>query len=79
MYVCVCVRVCVDEILLFEGHLVLYKSITDVNLYVLSSKDENELIVLSVLKALEGSLNHLLRYVNTYVCLYAYAYVYVYI
>jgi len=49
------------EILLFEGYLVVYKFNSDAYFYVLAPHDENELVVLSVLNAMEETMANLLR------------------
>ncbi len=49
------------QIMLLEKFLVLYKFNSDAYFYVLTGSDENELIGLSVLTALEETMANLLR------------------
>lgn len=49
------------EIILFEGQLCLYKFCSDACFFVFASPDENELLVMSILNALEETMSNLLR------------------
>jgi len=49
------------EIILFENCVAVYKAVSDAYFYVISDAGENELLVLSVLQALEESMSDLLR------------------
>ena len=49
------------DILPFESHTVLYKSIADVTLYILSHDSENELIVANVLSTFDETLHTLFK------------------
>jgi hypothetical protein len=49
------------QIMLIDKFLAVFKFNTDAHFYVLSGSDENELIVLSVLTALEETMGNLLR------------------
>lgn len=50
------------EVVLIEGLTCVYKSGTDVNLFVVGSGDENELILVAVLESLAESLSILVRH-----------------
>jgi len=50
------------EILIYEGHIVLYKVQQDVCFYVVGAMDSNELILAEVLTGLEDGITKLLRY-----------------
>jgi len=49
------------DVVLFENYIVVYKFISDAYFYVLGPQEENELILLSVLSALEEVMATLLR------------------
>lgn len=66
-----------EEVLLFENMLILYKFTSDVCMVVLSDIQENELIILSVLKTLDSSLKTLLKCVCVCVCACVRVYVYI--
>jgi len=49
------------EILMFQNCIAVYKFCSDAFFYVLADSNENELVVLSVLNALEETMSNLLR------------------
>jgi len=49
------------EVILLDGIIAVYKLVSDVYIVVLGSDRENELIIASVLSALEESLQKLVR------------------
>lgn len=49
------------EVLIKDGYCVLYQFVSDVFFYVIASDNENELIVASVLEAVVGAVQLLLR------------------
>jgi len=49
------------EIILFENFVAVYKCVSDAYFYVIAEAGENELLVLSVLQALEETMSNLLR------------------
>jgi coatomer subunit zeta len=51
------------DIILFDNRIVLYKSESDVMMYVVGSVDENEIMLYNVILALRDSLHLLFKYV----------------
>lgn len=51
-----------DDILLFQGHLVVFKSSIDVTFYVVGPEDENELMLQTTLSAYYDAVSLLLRH-----------------
>lgn len=51
-----------DDILLYQGHLVVFKSSIDVTFYVVGPEDENELMLQSALAAYYDAVSLLLRH-----------------
>ncbi|MEW5299355.1 MAG: hypothetical protein WDW38_004620 [Sanguina aurantia] len=49
------------EIVLFDGHVVVYKYLGDLMFYVTGSQDENELVLVTVLTAFYEAVSILLR------------------
>lgn len=49
------------EIVLFDGHVVVYKYLGDLMFYVTGSQDENELVLTTVLTAFYEAVSILLR------------------
>eukprot|EP00668_Euglena_longa_P002980 GGOE01003478.1.p1 GENE.GGOE01003478.1~~GGOE01003478.1.p1 ORF type:complete len:207 (-),score=23.62 GGOE01003478.1:276-896(-) len=49
------------EVLLFEDHLVVYRSEEDTSLFLVGSSEENEVVLLQVLTSFWDALNQLLR------------------
>ncbi|TPX49985.1 hypothetical protein SeMB42_g00577 [Synchytrium endobioticum] len=49
------------EIIMFDGHVVVFKNSIDVFIYVVGSPDENELILMSVMQAYYDALGLLLK------------------
>lgn len=54
-----------NDIILYDGRIVVFKAEGDVMLYVVGGMDENELLLWHTLLALRDSLNVLLKYVHT--------------
>lgn len=52
---------CTAEIVLFDGHVVVYKYLGDLMFYVTGSQDENELVLTTVLTAFYEAVSILLR------------------
>ncbi|TPX30942.1 hypothetical protein SmJEL517_g05585 [Synchytrium microbalum] len=50
-----------SEIIMFDGHVIVYKNTIDVFIYVVGSPDENELILMSVMQAYYDALGLLLK------------------
>ncbi|KAJ3090559.1 Coatomer subunit zeta-1 [Quaeritorhiza haematococci] len=57
-------RMATGEIIMFDGHVVVYKNTIDVFIYFVGSSEENELILSSVLQAYYDSLSILLSQVE---------------
>ncbi|KAJ3411985.1 Mismatch repair protein msh3 [Chytridiales sp. JEL 0842] len=53
-----------SEIILFDGHVVVYKNVVDVFIYFIGPLDDNELMLHSVLVSFNEALMILLGYVN---------------
>lgn len=53
------------DIILYDNRIVLYKSESDVMMYVVGSVDENEIMLYNVILALRDSLHLLFKYVTT--------------
>ncbi|XP_062207379.1 coatomer subunit zeta-3-like [Phragmites australis] len=49
------------EIVMFDGHIVVYKFIGDLHLFVTGGEEENELILASVLQGFSDAVGRLLR------------------
>jgi len=49
------------EIIMFDGHVVVYKNSIDVFIYIVGSADENELILANILSAYYDALSILLK------------------
>ena len=52
------------EIIMFDGHVIVFKNTIDVFIYAVGSPDENELMLMSVLQAYYDALGLLLKYVR---------------
>jgi hypothetical protein len=52
---------CAAEIIMFDDHLVVFKTLGDLTFYVTGSQDDNELILYTVLQAFYESVSFLLR------------------
>merc|ERR1719461_2816793 len=50
-----------NQVLLYQNHVILYKTRNNTNIFVVANKDENELIVDQVLSAVDNSICHLVR------------------
>ncbi|PVU95622.1 hypothetical protein BB559_002661 [Furculomyces boomerangus] len=50
-----------EEIMLFDGNLIIFSSVSDVTFCLVGSQDENELLLMSILNGFIDSLNMLLR------------------
>lgn len=53
-----------DDILVIDGYLVIHRFLTDLHLYILGDKNENPLILESVLNCLNESISALLKTVD---------------
>lgn len=53
-----------NDVILYDNRIVVYKTESDVMLYVVGPADENEIMLYSVVLALRDSLNILLKCVN---------------
>ncbi|KAK1697605.1 hypothetical protein QYE76_014302 [Lolium multiflorum] len=49
------------EIVMFDGHIVVYKFIQDLHFYVTGGDEENELILASILQGFTDAVDHILR------------------
>jgi len=49
------------DVILYDGHVVLFKAESDVMLYVVGGVDENEMLLYQVVVALRDTLNVLLK------------------
>ena len=56
-----CTCVYAAEIILFDDHVVVFKTLGDLNFYVTGDQDENELVLANVLYAFYEAVNLLLR------------------
>lgn len=63
LYVClyVCIYTCAADIVMFDGHIVVFKFIQDLHFFVTGGDDENELILASVLQGFFDSVDTILR------------------
>ncbi|KAJ3212435.1 Coatomer subunit zeta-1, partial [Clydaea vesicula] len=50
-----------SEIIMFDGHVVVYKNSIDVNFYLIGSSEENELILSAILQTFFDALSILLK------------------
>ena len=50
-----------NEIIMFEGMVVVYRSIVDLFFYVLGSPVDNELVLMSVLDSVYNAVSQILR------------------
>lgn len=51
----------IPEVVLLDSSVVVYKKISDINLYVVGTEAENEIILHTVLQALDETMNNLLK------------------
>ena len=54
------------DIILYDNRIVLYKSESDVMMYVVGGVDENEIMLYNVILALRDSLHLLFKYVSSF-------------
>ncbi len=52
---------------MYDGHLVVYKQLLDVTLYVIGGMEENEIMLYQVVVAFRDALDSLLRYIAKWV------------
>lgn len=53
------------DIILYDNRIVLYKSESDIMMYVVGGVDENEIMLYNVILAMRDSLHLLFKYVST--------------
>lgn len=57
---------CAADIVMFDGHIVIFKFIQDLHFFVTGGDDENELILASVLQGFFDAVGTILR--STFLC-----------